>query len=416
MHNASLLTPCQVLHPFTGTLPIRQMTNQTSAQKIVVPAASLPHAAERIHELDGLRGLLAVFVALYHLLSPFPQLQAALRGTAPIFLEGWYAVDVFFVMSGFVMLHVYGKTFADRIDLGSLLRFLWARVVRLYPVHLFALLATLLLLLPMLTAYPQMFWSVDGRYSLGTLAGSLLMLQSPWVDYRSWNYPAWSISAEWHAYLFFPLLALLMRRCGGRLAGLLICLGVAVPLVLYLSPYQEEQYPTNGVAVLLRVLPLFVTGMALHRIWLSVRRVSAATAAVAVVGTLWLLCLPSLAPAAVVLVPLLVLSALRAAWLQRLLSSAPLLWLGKISYSLYMTHALVEGFVLSAGLRWWGRLSGAPVVLDVGGALLMWLAGAALAVVLGGLTWRWVEVPARTYLLRRSGLAAKRKTGTVDES
>src|SRR4051812_19033532 len=110
------------------------LTNSAAAHPAVAPADS------RIHELDGLRGLLAVFVALYHLLAPFTELQSALRHSAPVFLEGWYAVDVFFVMSGFVMLHVYGKTFAHEVTARSVLRFMWARVVRLYPVHLFALL------------------------------------------------------------------------------------------------------------------------------------------------------------------------------------------------------------------------------------------------------------------------------------
>lgn len=381
------------------------MLNTSAADYNTAAPAMPPLAAERIHELDGLRGLLAVFVALYHLLAPFTVLQSALRHRAPVFLEGWYAVDVFFMMSGFVMLHVYGRTFAQGVALPAVLRFLWARVVRLYPVHLFALLVTLALVTPMLMSH-GMFLAVDGRYSLGTLVASLFMLQSPWVAYRSWNYPAWSISAEWHAYLVFPLLVWLLRKCGARTALLLVALGIAVPFLLYLPPFQQDQYPTNGAAVLLRVLPLFMAGMALHIVWPQVRRVPSALGFVVVAGTLGLLCFPQSSPGAVLLVPLLLLSALRSPWLKRCLSSAPLLWLGKISYSLYMTHALVESFVLSWGMHHLQRL-GIHAAPGVAASLLAWLVGAGLSIVLGWATWKWVEVPARTFLMRPAGVWSK---------
>lgn len=376
----------------------------------------LPPAGERIHELDGLRGLLAVFVALYHLLAPFTGLEAWLRQHAPIFLQGWYAVDVFFVMSGFVMLHVYGRIFADEVTLPAFLRFMWARMVRLYPVHLFAMMVTLVLLAPMLTKHVGLFLAADGRYSLGTFVASLFMLQSPWVAERSWNYPAWSISAEWHAYLLFPLLVLALRKCGARMAVALIALGVVLPFVLYLPPYPLEQYPTNGVAVLFRVLPLFIAGMALHVVWRQVRRVPAVLAALVVGGTLALLCWPQASPAAVLLVPLLVLAVLRTPWLKAGLSRAPLLWLGKISYSLYMTHALVESFVLSVTVHHLQRWFGADTALGLGGALLLWLVGAGVSVLLGWATWKWVEVPARGFLTRYQSPALKRDIGTVHES
>lgn len=376
----------------------------------------MPHAANRIHQLDGLRGLLAVFVALYHLQASFPALQPFLLIQAPIFLQGWYAVDVFFVMSGFVMLHVYGKTFANGVTLPLFLRFMWARVVRLYPVHLFALLVTLVLLLPMLIPHRELFLAWSGRYSLGAFLASLFMLQSPWVDYRSWNYPAWSISAEWHAYVVFPLLVLMMRKCSVWMSWLLIGLGVAVPLLLYLPPYEVEQYPTNGLEVLFRVLPLFIVGIALHAIWSRVRRVPAALGLLTVLATLVLLCFSSVAPFAVLLVPLLVLSVLRTPWLERQLSSAPLLWLGKISYSLYMTHALVQSFVLSVTVHHLQHWLGPEFTLGVGTSLCMWLAGAGLAVVLGWATWKWVEVPARRVCMQSNGAFSKSSIGTVHES
>jgi peptidoglycan/LPS O-acetylase OafA/YrhL len=379
-------------------------------------ASESPHAANRIHQLDGLRGLLAVFVALFHLQASFSDLPAFLLRQAPIFLQGWYAVDVFFVMSGFVMLHVYGETFANGVTPRLFLNFMWARVVRLYPVHLFALLATMVLLLPMLVAHHELLLAWRGRYSLGTFFASLFMLQSPWVDYRSWNYPAWSISAEWHAYLVFPLLVLMLRNCSARMSWVLIGLGVAVPLLLYLPPYEVEQYPTNGLEVLFRVIPLFIVGMALHTIWLRVRRMPAALGWLALLGTLVLLSFPALAPFAVLLVPLLVLSVLRTPWLERRLSTVPLLWLGKISYSLYMMHALIQSFVLNVTVHHLQRWLGADFTLGIGAALCMWLVGAGLSVLLGWATWKWVEVPLRRVCMHYNGAFSKSSIGTVHES
>jgi peptidoglycan/LPS O-acetylase OafA/YrhL len=355
---------------------------------------------ERIHELDGLRGMLALFVVVYHLLGPLTGLTPVLAIWMPVLLQGWYAVDVFFLMSGFVMMYVYGKQFHGPYNWGAFRAFMWARGARLYPVHLFALFATLLLLLPMFLKGAAEFFTISGRYSLGAFVSSLLMLQSPWLDYRSWNYPAWSISAEWHAYLIFPLLVPLLHKLNWRPALAVVAAGVVIPLLVYLQGVGPDRYPSNGLPVLLRVLPLFIAGMAMYRIWPQVRRVGDGWALLAVIGTLLCLWFEQCGPLAVLLVPLLVLATLRQRWLRGCFSSAPLLWLGKVSYSLYMTHALVEGatsFALRLLARHQGAgwapsatLSAAVLLLDIGAALL-----------LGWLTWKWIEVPGRNFLIRR---------------
>ena len=357
---------------------------------------------ERIHQLDGLRGVLALFVVIYHLLAAVPALDPWLRRLCPLLFEGWYAVDVFFVMSGFVMMHVYGKQFAQRLSWRQFSGFMLARVARLYPVHLFAMVATLLMMAPALMAVSHsVFLSFSGRYSLGTFVSSLLMLQSPWVAYRSWNYPAWSISAEWHAYLLFPLLVPLVKRIAWRGAVLTMTVGVGVTLLIYLFANDQDQYPTNGMLVLLRVLPLFITGMALYMLWPHVRRVPDTLALLAVGGTLVCLWFGKLAPLAVLLVPLLVLATLRHPLLKTVFASAPLLWLGKISYSLYMTHALVEGFVLSMAMRFIGRHYGAAATQNVALSAIALLVAIGVALVLGRVTWKWVEVPGRNFLVRQ---------------
>ncbi|EJN08091.1 putative acyltransferase [Herbaspirillum sp. YR522] len=354
-------------------------------------------AALRIHELDGLRGMLALMVVCYHLYGSLASVRDLLHDRLVILTQAWYAVDVFFLMSGFVMMHVYGKAFSQGAGLKAFFRFMWARVARLYPVHVFAMTAMLLIMLPVLYRQPELYaW--QGRYSLGAYVGSLLMLHGPWIDYRSWNYPAWSISAEWHAYLLFPLMVPWVARIGrvGAILAVIAC--TLVPLALYLQNLQPDQYPTNGVLVLLRVFPLFLAGALLYRIapahWFG----SGLAAAVLVLATVVALSHEQWAPWAVLLAPAMVLSALSGNWFQAALRRPVLLFFGKISYSMYMTHALVETLIVLV-CRVARRYFQLDIASDLQLAFPLWAGGIVLAIVVGYAVWRWVEEPARKWVM-----------------
>lgn len=376
------------------------------AQQPILATPAAGTAAVRIHELDGLRGLLALFVVAYHMYGSLPLVQSTLWQYAPIFSQAWYAVDVFFLMSGFVMMHVYAKAFASGSTVAAYGKFMWARVARLYPVHVFSMMLMLLMVLS--TARADEFFAFSGRYSAGAFAGSLLMLHAPWIDYRSWNYPSWSISAEWHAYLLFPLLVPVVLRLKSATATVAALVCVLVPFVMYLQHVQPDQYPTNGLAVLARVLPLFLLGMMLFHFRNQRLFRSGPAAAIIVLATLVLLSIDRWAPAAVLLAPVLVLAAMSSNWLQAMLRHASLLLLGRISYSLYMTHALVERFIsvaMGAASKYAHRdLAADPVV-----AFCAWGAGVAAAVCLGYLVCRWIEDPARHWLMKTNRAPAKVK-------
>lgn len=371
------------------------------------PSTAAHPAVMRLHELDGLRGILALLVVSYHMYGPLPLMHAVLAGYVPVLTQAWYAVDVFFLMSGFVMMHVYGKTFGQQPTLQTFLLFMRARFARLYPIHLAALTVMLVVMLPFLAQTAGLF-SWHGRYSLGAFAASLLMLHGPWLEYRSWNYPAWSISAEWHAYLLFPLLWWLARRAAGIKAVLLLACCVLIPFAIYLADASPERYPTNGLVLLARAIPLFFGGMLLYRLHHQKQmawRTGVATLWVA--ATVGLLCFDAAAPAAVLLAPGLVLAALSENRFQSLLRSRPLLFLGKISYSLYMTHALVETFFVEASLRAASRYLHLELNAGLAISFVLWLAGVLLALGLGYAAWRWLEEPARRRLMQRSGAVAR---------
>lgn len=366
-------------------------------------ASSLAHPARRrLEELDGLRGILALFVVIYHLKGALDAISHPLTQALPMVAEGWFAVDMFFVMSGFVMVYVYGSTFARKVTWAEYRAFFVARIARLYPVHLTVMVLLALVFVPRLYGTPDVMDGA-GRFSWESGLASLLMLHSPWIDHRSWNFPSWSISAEWHAYVLFPFLVGPILRRKTLWLAVLVALCVGGVFALYWADLPPDRYPTNGLVVLARVLPLFLAGMALYPIHqtLGERFAHPALALVLVGLVLALLNISNLAPLVVFLIPLLTLAVLNAPVLQGPLSSAPARFLGSISYSLYMTHALV--MLIGYPLVWYGARLFWSEEAARASAPFQWgvLAASILAsIILGTLVWRFIEVPARSRVAR----------------
>src|SRR5262249_32420651 len=125
--------------------------------------------------------------------------QARLSTVVPLLGRAYLSVDLFFLLSGFVMAHVYGRL------LGSNWRVHWrhfavARFARLYP--LFAITTSVIVSLVALFHAPTKEVSFSGW----SLALQPIMLQQ-WYSGLSWNYPSWSISTEVEAYFFFVFFA-----------------------------------------------------------------------------------------------------------------------------------------------------------------------------------------------------------------
>jgi peptidoglycan/LPS O-acetylase OafA/YrhL len=305
-----------------------------------------------IKSLTTLRGFLAIWVVLFHFWNEFVVLFPVLGCLKSLISNGNLAVPGFFILSGFVLAYNY-------VDLGSLstvrgyLHFLVLRIARIYPVHLLTLFATGVLV------FGGSLFGINSRtsdgYSFTDLGLNLVLAQTWQPDFRlNWNYPSWSISSEWFAYLLFPFMVVLILRRVHHLwlATLLFAGGVIAStlFMLYWKPWPFYE--------MLLVFPTFFTGTCVYVIVKQTRpgslsliaNFAALALSLLVIGACYIpdhtirlsLILTSLAGL------ILTLAQLEAnCW--RFWNWSFCVYLGKISYSLYMTHSLAQK-VLYRGL------------------------------------------------------------------
>lgn len=378
----------------------------------------LPGSARQLASLTPLRGVAALWVVLFHFCWYFPAVHPE-RYTGAVY-KGYLAVDMFFMLSGFVITHVYQEGFARRVTGSSYRNFLAARVARLYPLHITVLLLFVATAIAERAATYALRGSFEpiplvGERSLSGFFANLLMLQGLWARELNWNDPAWSISVEFLAYLLFPLLFPLSRRIGpvGKSA-----IGGLLAAVLGWLAYRTGDYfnQWNGAYAIVRCLPEFIIGSLLYsayqsRAYASILSHDTTFAAVLLLlGALLHFAAPDLG--IIALFPLLILTAvLNRGQFARLLNSAPLVWLGTISYSLYLLH----WFVLFVTMEIARLLPGTDLAnLSLTGSLLSMATLIASSLALATLTYTFIEVAGRRWLRQR--LDVRRGGGAADRA
>lgn len=348
-----------------------------------------------IRSLTGLRGIAAIYVMLYHYFAG----QAFSNPATTILAHGYLAVDLFFVLSGFVMALNYGGMFEASWSARTYWQFLGRRIARVYPLYLaLTLVAAVLVIAGLQKLLPvHSFWP--------TLAANVAMVQSWGLLTNSLDGPAWSISSEWAAYLLFPLLLgpTLFRSaaaaCAAAVAGLaavgVLCL---VPVALQTKAFPamllDVHEPAFALPVI-RCLAEFVLGLVAYRVSRSapgyLRGASLAPLGLCG-GLLLLLAIPKSDFFVVVLIPALIVSLTSVQSLPaRLLGSRIFETLGLLSYSIYLTHDLMD-----VPMSWTRRLveqhgfsHGQSFAAIVGVVLT---AGASVA------CYRLIEQPGRRWL------------------
>ncbi|WP_188112736.1 acyltransferase family protein [Mycobacterium simiae] len=365
-----------------------------------------------IKALTGLRIVAAVWVVLFHfrpmLGDASPELRDAL---APVLNCGAQGVDLFFILSGFVLTWNYldrmGRSWSTR----ATLHFLWLRLARVWPVYVVTLhLAAGLVILSLHVGHVPLPEARD--LTAISYVRQMLLVQlwfQPFFDGSSWDGPAWSISAEWLAYLLFGLLVLVILRMerATRARGLmLLALAASLPPVLLLLASGEFYTPWSWLP---RIVTQFTAGAlacaAVRRLRLTehARYVAGHLAlllVVAMVGVLyWFDAHPisgvvdSGGVVDVLFVPLVVTLAVGLGGLPRMLSARPMVYGGEISFCLYMVHELVHTAWGWSVLQFDLTPQDNPWKWNVIGLLV-------IAVALSILLYHVVEEPARRWMRR----------------
>ena len=322
--------------------------------------------------LTPLRGIAALCVVFFHArLILFPQWMTPLQNYTHFIENSYLWVDLFFILSGFVMMHVYANAFSrDKENPASSPpshalswgQFMWLRFSRIYPLFFITLVVSLVWE-SVKSANGLGFyggalfesWGVsgipafDGPFNrFDALLPNLFMLHGITETDLTWNISSWSLSVEWLSYMVFPFLVpLLLRKKLSYLTPLLFIAGLCV-----VNASKGSLDATGGVLALLRALSSFVLGAWLQTVTLSPRRQQFfnhdITLLVVMMLSLGLLHLPTYSYHNVIVVASFALLVFVAAQQTERKSPVFLLldnkitrFLGDISYSLYLWHAVL---------------------------------------------------------------------------
>ena len=339
-----------------------------------------------IRSLTAVRFFAAMWVVLYHF---WPNLTA---GPLPALVaKGYLGVELFFTLSGFILCHVYLDSVAvGRFGYGG---FLWARLARIYPLHL----ATLAGVGIMALAATTLAKPVDPNVlSWASLPANLTLTQA-WglAPVAGWNHPSWSISAEWFAYLSFPAFAWASLKLQSRpWMGLALALGLLWGLYGVFEPLAGGSLTHATIRWgALRIVPCFALGCAVNQLWRSeALKGPLANWGAAFSGAGVFVCVLAGAPDALIvsLFGVLILSIARLGRAGKpSLAGNIFVYLGEISYSIYMVCVPWKLLFVNAASAI-GGFDKAHMPLGI------WLLFIAGVIPLAALSYHLIEKPARS--------------------
>jgi peptidoglycan/LPS O-acetylase OafA/YrhL len=283
-------------------------------------------------------------------------------GMPAVIAKGYLGVELFFVLSGFILCHVYLEAYG-----GGRFRykdFLWARLARIYPVHL----ATLAAIGLLATAAAMLGLNSGDQVTTWSSLPAQLTLTQAWGlgQAGGWNHPSWSISAEWFAYLAFPLFALIAWPLRNK-PMLAVALALGLVVVVSIGFERVAKFPLSAATIAwgaLRIVPCFALGCAIWLLWKSSPIHSAKVAVGGLVASILsvVLCTELGAPdwLTVCVFGFLILSLAALASTGSKLLTAPLwVYLGEVSFAVYMVcipwqlvfeHVARKAWVLPGGV------------------------------------------------------------------
>ena len=145
--------------------------------------------APKIPALTGIRGVAAAWVVIFHLAVVAEVAGLLTMKQVPVLRSGYLGVDLFFILSGFVLMLTYGQSLSH-MTRASLRDFWIGRVFRILPLHW-----TILGLFLLTGVMIDHDWVMTDRHDGLSFLASALLIQN-WIFMpKVWNLPAWSLSA-----------------------------------------------------------------------------------------------------------------------------------------------------------------------------------------------------------------------------
>jgi len=335
---------------------------------------------QRFAVLDAFRGLFAMMIVFFHMKDYNWVTDNSFVNNSDLF------VNFFFVLSGFVIAFVY----YDRINSGTaLFGFVKNRFKRIYPLHLYTLLVFAAFELTKSYLYRQGYFEhVESSNNTlqSFLANIFLLNATPAAGGKglSWNYPSWSISAEFITYIFFGLLMYLLRK--SRAVKTIV--SAAIPLLMIILSRSISSLVFGAVLG-------FFTGVIVYRLYRNYQPLkklnkAAGTLLEAAIFTLTVIMIcnkPVFLNCLYVYCFLFALNiyifSFELGMISSFLKTRFFQTMGKYSYSIYLNHAIVIEVVNFLLVR----------LLKLDGAVLYIVPFiiAALTFAYSGLTYRFIE-------------------------
>ncbi len=378
-----------------------------------------------IKNLTPIRGVAALLVVFYHANLI---LHGALAGTfvAPIFSRLYLMVDLFFMISGFVMSHAYGSWFDKDVSVKKFLQFSIARFARIYPLYLF----TLFFLVSVVVIYhykigetPQVF---KETFNFNSIPVNIFLLQNiNTSSLLAWNPPSWSISVEWWVYIIFPFMVFFYNRIKFKYLNLLLLIFsgmgyLILSVIIYnlnrdiVAGIWPKNYgsidvtdPSNYQSGLLRCIFGFLIGMVAYQYFKlnSLKRFLSKDYAMLAFTVLLLCSLKFSVPDYITIwgFPCIILCAAYSNN-NKILNATFLKKMGDWSYSLYLIHMpIFYTFILFVLL-----VPENKYILPYNGEpLLAWIVGytfISLNIFIAYLTYNYIELPARQVIKKMANI------------
>jgi peptidoglycan/LPS O-acetylase OafA/YrhL len=367
-----------------------------------------------IHSLTPLRGIAAMMVAILHFSDDlFPLIDTT--AVTMLIKKGYLWVDFFFVLSGFIITYVYGHWFSAGCSGRTYWRFMYARFSKIYPIHFAVLLGFVAIEFIKLwfqlntnEALLSAPFSGD-RHPFGILTTALLIHSLGIHSSVVWNFPSWSMSVEWATYMLYPALAFIFLRLDRKHVAFALFALFALDFWFAYSHGHLNVFADYGIV---RCLLEFSCGMLVYRLFehgdfaAFFKR-----SEIFVIASLGALTIMHFAWFDALTIPCFCLIILTAAHndgaVRRALNIRPLVFIGDISYSLYMTHFFVREF----GSRIWRTVTGVNVwdmKFTYAESLIAMSISLMVVILVAWISYRLIELPCQR-ALRYATFAPKDK-------